>query len=490
MIYLLFFLLVVGFFLRLVVNTLYALWLWQIKEYRFDRVWVHLLETKEGRGFLFNQKTFFFSLLFLAIPLSSISSLKFWYLLFASLVFLYDAKDSIYQIRKRLIRRPVFTIKIVLVSFFAFLFFAALFLRLPLGEPATMIVVDRLIFPTVSFFVLLTFIPTAFAKFLLMELAKRKVRKMKKLLVIGVTGSYGKSSTKEIIAELLSLKFSVLKTPNSVNTDVGIATCILKTLRPVHEALVVEIGAYKRGEIASVCNMIRPKIGVLTGINEQHLSLFGDLENTKKAKMELVESLPKNGMAFFNGDDPLTFEMAKWSKVKKTYIYSSKKKNPFLSNRAAAFLLAQKLGIDEAMLGTKLKSMGDTFGIKRMKRGNATILDDSFNTNPAGFRVALDMLSNFPEKKILITGGIIELGSQSQRIHKELGKKIGKICDVVILTSDNFAEPIREGVMKTEFSMKHFLTPKREELTDAVYAQMTSKTVILLEGRMPTGLFT
>jgi len=479
------------FLIRVITNILYGIWLWQTKEYRWDRLLVHLRETKEGRDFLFNKKTILFNLLFLFIPFVNNPVVLSWYLIFVTTIFFWDVLGIFYRIHMRTLRRPVFSIKAIILLVITFGFVILFLLSIPLWPVMAMVFVDRLVFPLVSIFVLLVFIPTTLAKLLLMELARLKIAKMTNLTVVGVTGSYGKSSTKELIADFLSAKFNTLKTPGSVNTDLGIALFILKHLTADHEMFVVEVGAYKRGEIAAVCEMIKPNIGVLTGINEQHIALFGSIENTKKAKFELIESLPKDAMAFFNGEDETCRAMAKWSKVKKTYTYvindlpKKVKKNPLFANIAGAYFVAIKLGISEKDLEKKLIAASSVMGIKRREKDSLLVLDDSFNTNPKGFELALDTLSKEKGKKILITPGIIELGTESKRIHTALGEKIGTICDVVILTTDNFREPLEAGIEKTQFARKKFFVPKREKLLSVVKKELHEKTVVLLEGRVP-----
>ena len=469
------------FFIVTIFRLLSVILLFQIKEYRFDRLLAHFGETKEGkrflREFLFSKKALVLWALVLLVPLpfyhlnAYLGYLYFWA---AAVVFTIQIKDAFLQMKNRQLRRPVYTLKMCLIFLTTTLIGVAfpIILFSPHTQiffnPFALVVFDRLIIPIVFFSVLLLSFPTFVAKKILMQLAKRKITSFKNLKVIGVTGSYGKSSTKELIADFLSAKYTVLKTPGSVNTDLGIALFILRHLKKEHEMFVVEIGAYKMGEIASVCKMVQPTIGVLTGINEQHLSLFGSIENTKKAKLELIESLPSDGIALFNGDDEATRAMAKLSKVEETLIYSveqlpssaRKKENPFLSNVAAAYLLVEKLDVTKEQLAAKLGNTVKTLGIKTQQRDSVTILDDSFNTNPKGFAAALDVLVTYEGKKILVTPGIIELGSESARIHRELGGKAGLICDYIVLTNDNFKEPFEEGLEKTKFPMENFFVPK------------------------------
>lgn len=486
------------FFVRIIYRAFFFLWLFQLKDYRFDRLLVHFRETKEGRRIFLSVKELILWFLFFAPFLYQFSYLRQPYvvgahLILMAMVFIYEAKTLLVAVKSRQFRKPIFTGKASVLTFLTM--FTIILWGLPSLSPIILIFIDRFLIVIIAFFVLLLNILTFLVRTVLVMLAKRKILQMKKLLVIAVTGSYGKSSTKDLIADFLSLKYKVLKTPGSVNTDLGIALFILKNLTRQYQVFVVEIGVYKRGEMEYACSFIKPKVGVLTGINEQHLSLFGSLENTKRAKVELIEALPvgnPSSFALFNGDDPITFDLSKHQKIK-SYTYSVKqlpteirvKKNPFLSNVAAAYLLAQKLGVNQELLQKKLIKSLSSAGLKAMKKGNVTVLNDSFNTNPKGFASALDVLSTYKGKKILITPGIIELGGESQRIHKELGRKIGTICDVVILANDNFEEPIRHGLMETNFEMRNFFVPKREDLVAAVKKYLEEKTVILLEGRMP-----
>ena len=144
---------------------------------------------------------------------------------------------------------------------------------------------------------------------LLLRAARRKLR-ASNARVIGITGSYGKTSTKEFVSTLLAARYRVLKTPESYNTALGIARVLLRDLRPDHDYIVVELGAYKPGEIRRLCQLVRPRIGVLTAIGPQHLERFGSIERIAAAKYELIESLPADGVAVFNADDPRCRDLA------------------------------------------------------------------------------------------------------------------------------------------------------------------------------------
>ncbi len=139
-------------------------------------------------------------------------------------------------------------------------------------------------------------------------------------MVIGITGSYGKTSTKEILYTILAEKFGenkVLKTKEHQNSEVGVSQCILNDLKPEHKIFVCEMASYNRGGIKLLCDIAKPKIGILTGINEQHMSTQGSQENIIKTKYELIESLPQDGLSIFNGENFYCLELYQKTKIKK-----------------------------------------------------------------------------------------------------------------------------------------------------------------------------
>lgn len=135
----------------------------------------------------------------------------------------------------------------------------------------------------------------------LIDRAKQKMKSFKGL-VIGVTGSYGKSMTKELLVWLLSEKYKVGNTAKNINSEIGVAQTVM-SLKGNEKLLIIEMGAYRIGEIKAICDIVRPKIGVITGLGDQHLALFGSLENIKKAKYELIDSLPKDGLGLVSERD-------------------------------------------------------------------------------------------------------------------------------------------------------------------------------------------
>ena len=242
-----------------------------------------------------------------------------------------------------------------------------------------------------SLLILLFQIPTVILRNQILKKAKKKRLQFKSLLVIGITGSYGKTSTKEFLAEILSSKFNVLKTKEHINAEIGIAETILNELRDEHEIFICEMGAYERGKIKEVCEMIKPTIGILTGINEQHLSTFGSLENIIKAKFELIESLPADGIAFFNAKNKYCLKLYQMTKIKK-FLYGENVKLAGLENIEGAKAVARELGMSEEEIERVCQKNENKFPGIKIKKGinGLNIIDATFSANPYGVISHLD----------------------------------------------------------------------------------------------------
>ncbi|GAI92747.1 unnamed protein product, partial [marine sediment metagenome] len=243
-------------------------------------------------------------------------------------------------------------------------------------------------------------IPAVFLRKRILKKAQKKREKLKNLLVIGITGSYGKTSTKEFLTQILSEKFKVLKTKKHINAEIGIAQTILNELTPAHEIFIAEIGAYERGKIREVCQMIKPKIGILTGINEQHLSTFGSLENIIKAKYELIENLPQKGLAIFNGNNKYCQELFHKTKIPKKVIYSDDNKFKSIAknllpwnieNILMAAATAEMLGVSLEEIIKASKKIKSPIQIKK-GINNLNIIDSTYSANPKSVISHLDYL--------------------------------------------------------------------------------------------------
>jgi UDP-N-acetylmuramoyl-tripeptide--D-alanyl-D-alanine ligase len=321
----------------------------------------------------------------------------------------------------------------------------------------------------------------------------RKIMDQVNPTVIGITGSYGKTTSKEILAQILSQHYEVLRTPKSYNTLMGICKVIREELKPHHQIFVVEMGAYKPGEIKNICALVHPGYGLLTAIGPQHLERFKKIENVIRAKGELIDSLPASGTAVINADDVNCMQLAETtdkrvlrygiSNQSTSDIYAEEIR---VTSEGTEFTLVDKQANEKYtvrthllgqhnvlnMLGAILIARENGISVKQSIQAISTILppphrlntarengityiDDSYNSNPVGARMALEVLGSFPAngRKILVTPGFVELGEMQDAEHENLGKNAGQICDVIILVgSETRISQIKKGVLSTEFN--------------------------------------
>ncbi len=309
---------------------------------------------------------------------------------------------------------------------------------------------------------------------------RNKIRSLKNLKVIGITGSYGKTSTKEFLYQILKQKYRVLRTPESYNTVFGIAKVVDLELDKNYDVFICEMGAYKRGEIKELCWMVEPDYGMLTGINEQHLERFGSMENIIKAKNELVDYvLSKKGQVVINSAIPPLSSPPKLGGEREGVYYYGKDvyNHPSLQNIEGAMRMAKILGVTQK---PKLFLQPD-HRLKVIKRGeNLTIIDDAYSANVTGFEMAIKFMQKFPGYKIVVTPGITELGPQTSEIHILLGKLIDQVSDMVVLVGKN---------ERTE-SLSQSLGQSKFEFVDSVgqwrqFVDPHRKTVLLFENDLP-----
>ncbi len=320
-------------------------------------------------------------------------------------------------------KRPKFTVKMVGIMLTSILLICLPLLFIPKFTYLWAIIASFVVVVLAPFCVSISVglwaIPSSMVERILLYLAGVKRAKLKNLIVIGVTGSYGKTSTKEAIADVLSEKYKVLRTPKSANGEIGVALHAIRSLHSSYEIYVVEMGAYYRGVIRSVAKAMKPSIGVLTGINEQHLGLFGNYENITKAKLELMQALPKDGVAIINWADQGVRSVRDQIPVR-TVTYESKQVS---ENVNAAVCVARELGMteDEISRGVqRVVPMSQHMQFINCPDG-LTIIDDTYNSNSTGFLAALLALAQLDvDTRVVVTTGIYELGEQSQTINARL----------------------------------------------------------------------
>lgn len=335
--------------------------------------------------------------------------------------------------------------------------------------------------PVFIIFAYFSFLPLEiYYKNKIMAAAKKKLDSLPNLKIVAITGSYGKTSTKDMLYTLLWKKFKVVKTPKSFNTPLGLAQTILDYLKPNTQIFIAEIGAYKIGDIKKLTQFLRPNIGVITAIGPQHLERFGSMENITKSKMELIENLPKNGVGILN--------------FKKIDIDLPLQGEHHRQNFAAAATVAMQLGMTLAEIKERVRWLQPTpHRLEVKKIENIIFIDNSYNTNPESANASLKLLAGFEKnRKIIITPGFVELGKEAAKFNQEFGKDIRCIADEVIIVGENAKKDLVKGIKQIDPYLEnevHFVSSTEEGIKLAQELSGGMETVVLLENDLPDQYF-
>ncbi len=431
------------------------------------------------------------------------------------------------------LKRPRITSRIIIVT----IIFIVIFLFL-----VTCLVSRSLLFGSIAFILLMIFglliylavipllilvavLPTAlvasFRVWLELLSAHSKVKNLKPK-IIGITGSYGKTSTKVLLAAVLEKKFSVFKTPKSFNTKFSVAQSINKGFKN-QEIMILEYGAYKKGEIKILASWFKPNLAIITGLAKQHLGLFGSVDSIIEAKSELVKSLDPGSVVVWNGNDigakkicekgmgenshsKGNLEMIaakvenKDSVVMKAHLNKvGKLQFVFAGQQVSTNLLgmhyleivvmvlsvAQKLEVTDKDIVEAISKFvpDDKFIYSYSTKVGSLIINDGGTSNPNGFSAAINLAAhiNHP-KKVLITSGIVDLGDESNSIHTELAKKAFEVFDTVFYVGESGIKQFQDVFKEKLFSAESVNDQTRiiNFLLNLTYHEM-----ILVEGRMP-----
>jgi UDP-N-acetylmuramoyl-tripeptide--D-alanyl-D-alanine ligase len=342
--------------------------------------------------------------------------------------------------------------------------------------------------------------------------------------VIGITGSYGKTTTKVCIGAVLSEREPTLITPASFNSFLGVVRTINEHLEPEHRNFVVEMGMYRAGDIAELCELVHPVIGVLTAIGPVHLERLGSIEAIADVKAELALALPANGHLVVNGDDPRCVEIAGRVGIDAVLFGLE---NPDARVRAQDIGLAdgrthfqlviddERIAVSSGLLGRHNVSnllaaatVGHLGGLalEEIARGLArveppqhrlqpipnaragiVVIDDAYNSNPAGAAAALEVLHSHPAKRrILVTPGMVELGEQERELNERFGRQAAAVCDQVILVGPRRTVPIEQGLRAGGFD-PGAVTVVRDiaEATEVLGRMTRAGDVVLFENDLP-----
>lgn len=318
--------------------------------------------------------------------------------------------------------------------------------------------------------------------------AERILRGMPDLKIIGVTGSYGKTSTKHYLNRILSEKYDVMMTPGSFNTTMGVIRTVREYLKPYNEVFIVEMGAKQPGDIKEICDLVHPEIGIVTAVGEQHLESFKTIENVQRTKFELIDALPTDGLAVVNNDFPFVANR-KVDNVKCiryavsecgpaeyiaedirysahgtsfTVVTPTGEKFGFsthlvgecnVSNLLAAIIVALRLEVPIEKIRYAVNDIQQVEHRLNMKRtpGGVTIIDDAFNSNPTGSKMALDVLKMMTGgRRIIVTPGMIELGERQEELNAKFGEYIAGAADIAIIVGHYNREAIISGIKSTD----------------------------------------
>lgn len=357
--------------------------------------------------------------------------------------------------------------------------------------------------------------------------AQQTLASMPRLTVIGVTGSFGKTSTKNYLYRILSEKYNVLMTPGNYNTTLGVVRTVREQLKPYHDIFIVEMGAKQPGDIREICDLVHPTIGIVTAVGEMHLETFHTVDNILRTKFELLDALPEDGMGVVNLDsEPIASSNAPHDSRIVTYAvhnegadyravdinYTSKLTDFSVAahgtlrtgyatqlagrgnilNLLAAIAVADRLGVDEALQKRamrRIEQIEHRLSINRAS-GGITVIDDAYNSNPAGARMALEVLRDFAVdvggRRIIVTPGFVELGERQAELNRQFGRDMAKACDVAVVVNLTNREAITQGLAEAGFPAECIhQTASFTEASAFLNRTLTQGDVILYENDLP-----
>ncbi len=510
------------FFIVLFSTSFFWTYLWQLKEYRFDRLYVHIKDTLQGRRAILSEQTVILLLGFVFAFFGNFSENIAGYFPFVATLLLavltFRVLFFIYQRRQK---RPVFTPKAVLIVVLS-LFLCVVVSLMPLTDIYLWFFITLFITPLIiSLVVFLFAFPTEIYTDIYIQKAKKKRSSLKNLHVIAVSGSYGKSSTKEIIAHVLSQKYSVVKTALSNNTPLAIAKTLLTKVDTNTDFFIVELGAYKKGEIRQLAEIVSPTISVTTAVSDQHLALYGEMKDVVESELELMKVMPHNALIILNENSDGMQDLFKKIKQPNIVWYSTKSntkrkntivaqnitvstkgitweyrgnggsfslRSPLLGkhtveNILPAVFLGKKFGLRSNEIEQAVKSLrplAKTMESKKILNG-ITIIDDTFNASPESVVAAIDYLKLSKKRKILVLSPLIELGKMSSIRHKEIGENVAGI-DFLFITNKNYFSDIKDGIAGEKGKVK-VVTGSYDFLAKQLVVLLRKDDAIVFEGK-------
>ncbi len=341
------------------------------------------------------------------------------------------------------------------------------------------------------------------------------------LTVIGITGSYGKTTVKNILGAMLSQQFPTLSSPASFNTPLGLARVIREELGQQHRYFIAEMGARHPQDIRVLSRMIKPQMGLLVSIGPQHLQTLGNIDRVRDTKYELIKGLPADGFAVFNDDGKHVSECYQKTTLDKMLVGDPDSdlwaEEVRLSTDGSAFTLCLKDGTRQE-LSTRLSgehnvrnillaaAMALRCGVSLQQIARAMeeiqpvasrlqvsthhkgyrVINNGFNSNPDSSRKALEVLSGFPGRLIVVTPGFIELGRQEARSNRRLGNDIAAVASIAILVGEKHTRPIKEGLLESGMPLENIhVFPSLQDANEFIIETFGEGDVLLYENDLP-----
>jgi UDP-N-acetylmuramoyl-tripeptide--D-alanyl-D-alanine ligase len=344
-------------------------------------------------------------------------------------------------------------------------------------------------------------------------------------LVVGITGSFGKTTTKVCAAAVAELRGPAYATPASYNTFLGVVRAINEGLTARHRTLVAEMGAYRLGDVAELCDLVHPRVGVLTAIGPAHLERFGSLDAIEEAKGELAEGLPADGTYITTADDERCLRTTERTQAK-VLLFSA-------GGSQTADLWAEQIEMAEGTTRFVLRYGGDAITVRSKllgrhnvanllaaaavgvsldlpldaiarslsrvsppahrlapilnRQAGIVVIDDAYNSNPVGAAAALEVLaSHAAQRRVLVTPGMVELGDREAEENERFGTQAAAVCDLVVLVGEQRSQPIRAGLTAADFPDDRIHVVANSSEAEALLARTTRRgDVVLFENDLP-----
>ena len=346
-------------------------------------------------------------------------------------------------------------------------------------------------------------------------------RKQRSLPVVGITGSVGKTTTREMIAAALAVRFQVYKTPGNKNSQVGVPITMWE-IAPEDEIAVIELGMSEPGELTRIARIAAPTMAVITNIGIAHIEQLGSRENILREKLTIQDGLQPGGVLILNGDDDLLRDVRAregfrtvWygtgdnsqyraedismdgGRASFTAVCGERRVKAHLNvlgrhnvlNITGAIAAANTLGVPMADLIPQVRQLESVpHRLQLIRGGSALIIDDAYNANPSGAKAALETLGQFDGGKILVTPGMVELGAKQEELNRAFGRQAAAVCDYAVLVGEKQAAPIKAGLLDAGYPEKRIFVEHDLQAALKTVENIRAgdkQKVVLLENDLP-----